>query len=206
MQVVIGDAALLSAFAPLEAYPSAALAVSGGPDSMALMHLVRRWLSLKGREPASIAVLTVDHGLQGRKRRRSGIRCRASRSAGLRSCNPRLDRRKAQNRHPGGGAGCALRADGRILPRARYRLPRHRAYGGRPGRDVSDAPAPGQRARRACGDGGGLGARRRGPSSGRCSASPRPGSQPIFEASPFPSPATPATATPLSSACGCATP
>jgi tRNA(Ile)-lysidine synthase len=61
---IIGDAALLSAFAPLEAYPSAALAVSGGPDSMALMHLAARWLNLKGRTPASIAVLTVDHGLR----------------------------------------------------------------------------------------------------------------------------------------------
>jgi tRNA(Ile)-lysidine synthase len=61
---IIGDTVLLSALAPLEAYSSAALAVSGGPDSMALMHLVRRWLFLKGREPASIAILTVDHGLR----------------------------------------------------------------------------------------------------------------------------------------------
>ncbi len=61
---LIGDTALLSAFRPLEAYPSAALAVSGGPDSMALMHLARRWLSLKGREPASTTVLTVDHRLR----------------------------------------------------------------------------------------------------------------------------------------------
>ena len=64
MPRIIGDAALLSAFAPLEAYPNAALAVSGGPDSMALMHLAVRWLNLKGRKPASIAVLTVDHGLR----------------------------------------------------------------------------------------------------------------------------------------------
>jgi tRNA(Ile)-lysidine synthase len=61
---IIGNAALLSAFAPLEAHPSAALAVSGGPDSMALMRLAARWLSLKGREPGQIAVLTVDHGLR----------------------------------------------------------------------------------------------------------------------------------------------
>ena len=64
MPRIIGDAALLSAFAPLEAFPSAALAVSGGPDSMALMHLAARWLTLKERAPASIAVLTVDHGLR----------------------------------------------------------------------------------------------------------------------------------------------
>jgi tRNA(Ile)-lysidine synthase len=61
---LICNKALLSAFSPLEAYPTVALAVSGGPDSMALMHLARRWISLKGREPASIAVLTVDHGLR----------------------------------------------------------------------------------------------------------------------------------------------
>ena len=64
MPRIIGDAALLSAFAPLEAYPSAALAVSGGPDSIALMYLAARWLTLKRRKPASIAVLTVDHGLR----------------------------------------------------------------------------------------------------------------------------------------------
>ena len=64
MPRIIGDAALLSAFAPLETYANAALAVSGGPDSMALMHLASRWLSLKGREPANIVVLTVDHGLR----------------------------------------------------------------------------------------------------------------------------------------------
>ncbi len=64
VQRIIADAALLNAFAPLEGFPSAALAVSGGPDSMALMRLASRWLSLKGRSPGTIAVLTVDHGLR----------------------------------------------------------------------------------------------------------------------------------------------
>ncbi len=64
VQRIITDAALLSAFAPLEIFPSAALAVSGGPDSIALMHLTSRWLSLKGRGRDTIAVLTVDHGLR----------------------------------------------------------------------------------------------------------------------------------------------
>ncbi len=31
---------------------------------MALMHLVRRWLDLKGRKPAAVTVVTVDHGLR----------------------------------------------------------------------------------------------------------------------------------------------
>ncbi len=61
---IISDAALASAFAPLERYPSAALAVSGGPDSMALMHSARRWADLTGRGPGAFAVLTVDHGLR----------------------------------------------------------------------------------------------------------------------------------------------
>ena len=64
MPRIIGDTALLSAFTPLEAFPSAALAVSGGPDSMALMYLAARWAALKGRERTCIAVLTADHGLR----------------------------------------------------------------------------------------------------------------------------------------------
>ncbi|MGC2601163.1 MAG: tRNA lysidine(34) synthetase TilS [Rhodomicrobium sp.] len=61
---IITDAALLHAFAPLEGFPSAALAVSGGPDSMALMHLASRWLAIKRRSSGAVAVLTVDHGLR----------------------------------------------------------------------------------------------------------------------------------------------
>ena len=64
MPSIVGDATLKTAFAILEPYASVALAVSGGPDSMALMHLARRWCSLTGRKHAAIAVLTVDHGLR----------------------------------------------------------------------------------------------------------------------------------------------
>ncbi len=64
MPSIVGDAALKAAFAILEPYASVALAVSGGPDSMALMHLARRWCPLTGRKPAAITVLTVDHGLR----------------------------------------------------------------------------------------------------------------------------------------------
>jgi tRNA(Ile)-lysidine synthase len=63
VQSIISDAALLSAFSPLKRYGSAALAVSGGPDSMALMHLVCRWTRLI-LSPPRIAVLAVDHGLR----------------------------------------------------------------------------------------------------------------------------------------------
>jgi tRNA(Ile)-lysidine synthase len=64
---VVGTPAL-AAFSLLSTYPSAALAVSGGPDSVALMHLARRWCSAAGRDPGSFAVLTIDHGLRPESR------------------------------------------------------------------------------------------------------------------------------------------
>lgn len=59
--------------APLATEPSLLLAVSGGPDSVALMLLAARW-SL--RERRAIAVATVDHGL------REGSRAEAEDVAG----------------------------------------------------------------------------------------------------------------------------
>jgi len=64
MPTVIGDADLLNAFACVRASPALVLAVSGGPDSMALMLLARRWATLTNRDPVSITVATVDHGLR----------------------------------------------------------------------------------------------------------------------------------------------
>ena len=51
-----------SLLAPLAAWPRLALAVSGGGDSLALMHLAARW-SERRPEPPALHVLTVDHGL-----------------------------------------------------------------------------------------------------------------------------------------------
>ena len=42
------------------------LAVSGGSDSCALLHLVACWLSQTGADRAQVCVLTVDHGLRER--------------------------------------------------------------------------------------------------------------------------------------------
>ena len=53
------------ALAPLAPYPSLLLAVSGGPDSVALMLLAARW---RDRAAHEIAVATVDHGLRAGSR------------------------------------------------------------------------------------------------------------------------------------------
>src|SRR4051812_4889362 len=50
-------------FAPWKAAPALVLAVSGGPDSLALMWLAARWRRAMSRGPRLIAV-TVDHGLR----------------------------------------------------------------------------------------------------------------------------------------------
>jgi tRNA(Ile)-lysidine synthase len=50
-------------FAPWKAVPAVVLAVSGGPDSVALMWLAARWRRGLKRGPRLIAV-TVDHGLR----------------------------------------------------------------------------------------------------------------------------------------------
>src|ERR1700753_3118048 len=50
-------------FADWKAAPAVVLAVSGGPDSVALMWLMARWRRALARGPRLIAV-TVDHGLR----------------------------------------------------------------------------------------------------------------------------------------------
>lgn len=44
------------------------LAVSGGPDSMALMHLAAEWLSARQDSRPVLSVVTVDHGLRAESR------------------------------------------------------------------------------------------------------------------------------------------
>ena len=53
--------------APLARLPRVALAVSGGPDSLALMHLAARWRAAQTEGPA-LSVLTVDHALRATSR------------------------------------------------------------------------------------------------------------------------------------------
>jgi len=54
-------------FAPLARFACVALAVSGGPDSLALMYLAARWRA-KRRGGLKLTALTVDHGLRASSR------------------------------------------------------------------------------------------------------------------------------------------
>ena len=55
------------AFDRLAHYPKLALAVSGGPDSLALLHLAAEWRAAREAGP-ELHVLTVDHGLRAASR------------------------------------------------------------------------------------------------------------------------------------------
>lgn len=57
------DIDLAKLFAGLRDAPALLLAVSGGPDSMALLHLAHRWRALSTSGPP-LRVATVDHGLR----------------------------------------------------------------------------------------------------------------------------------------------
>ncbi|MGH6946407.1 MAG: tRNA lysidine(34) synthetase TilS [Kiloniellales bacterium] len=63
-------ARLMSPLGPFEARPRLAVAVSGGPDSLALTLLLHRWVKARG---GRVTALTVDHGL----RRESAAEARA---------------------------------------------------------------------------------------------------------------------------------
>ena len=93
-------------FADWKAAPALVLAVSGGPDSIALMWLAARWRRALTRGPRLIAV-TVDHGLRrggrarGARRQAAGAErsiCPIARCAGPApsrrpDCRPRRARR-----------------------------------------------------------------------------------------------------------------
>ena len=69
-------------FAPLLRFPRVVLAVSGGPDSLALMHLAARWRDARDDGPA-LAVLTVDHGLRAGSDEEALLVSRAAEAVGL---------------------------------------------------------------------------------------------------------------------------
>ncbi len=60
----VTDGELDNLFAPLQRYATVGLAVSGGGDSLALLHLFARWTELARPAIRVCLVLTVDHGLR----------------------------------------------------------------------------------------------------------------------------------------------
>lgn len=77
----IADAELDLLFVPLAALESVGLAVSGGPDSTALMHLFARWRG--DRRLPRARVLTVDHGLRPESAEEARLVVRAAKQLGL---------------------------------------------------------------------------------------------------------------------------
>jgi tRNA(Ile)-lysidine synthase len=71
-----------SLFSGLERFPVLVLAVSGGPDSTALMVLAARWRHSLKHKPVLIAV-TVDHGLRKESSREAAAVRRLARKLGL---------------------------------------------------------------------------------------------------------------------------
>jgi tRNA(Ile)-lysidine synthase len=71
-----------SLFADLADHPALILAVSGGPDSTALLVLAARWRKALKRGPKLIAI-TVDHGLRAEARREALAVKRLARSLGV---------------------------------------------------------------------------------------------------------------------------
>ena len=71
------------AFAPLNRFPRIALAVSGGADSLALLHLMAEWRAEGEAEP-DLTVLTVDHGLRTESREEAATVARMAARLGLR--------------------------------------------------------------------------------------------------------------------------
>jgi tRNA(Ile)-lysidine synthase len=71
-----------SLFSKLESFPVLIVAVSGGPDSVALMVLLARWRKTLKVKPKLIAV-TVDHGLRKEAKREAAAAGKLARKLGL---------------------------------------------------------------------------------------------------------------------------
>ncbi|MEZ5817263.1 MAG: tRNA lysidine(34) synthetase TilS [Hyphomicrobiaceae bacterium] len=96
--------------APLLDCPVLVLAVSGGPDSTALLHLVAGWWLDRKRDMASVLAVTVDHGLRAGSAQEAAD---VARQAGILGVPHRISRWEGPA--PASGLQAAARA-------ARYRL------------------------------------------------------------------------------------
>lgn len=105
----VSDTEADALFRGLEHLPGLVLAVSGGPDSTALMMLAARWAARLARPPKLVAV-TVDHGLRPESSREATAVKRLARQHGIAHRTLRW-----QGRKPAAGLQAAARG-------ARYRL------------------------------------------------------------------------------------
>lgn len=78
----VSAAELKALFSGLESFPVLILAVSGGPDSTALMLLAARWRKAFKSSPKLVAV-TVDHGLRVEAKREAAAAGRLARKLGI---------------------------------------------------------------------------------------------------------------------------
>lgn len=78
----IGEAEAGALFDDLAAEPAVVLAVSGGPDSTALLHLMARWRAKLRPAPHLVAV-TVDHGLRPEAKREASAVKELSKKLGV---------------------------------------------------------------------------------------------------------------------------
>jgi tRNA(Ile)-lysidine synthase len=81
----IADSELEALFAPLTPFAVLILAVSGGADSVAMMHLVARWSARHPDASRKLVVATVDHGLRPESRREAQWVADAAGAIGLAS-------------------------------------------------------------------------------------------------------------------------
>jgi tRNA(Ile)-lysidine synthase len=82
MTTPISSSEARAAFASLTRFPRLALAVSGGADSMALLHLMAEWRA-EGEGKPDLTVLTVDHGLRAESREEAALVARMAKRLGL---------------------------------------------------------------------------------------------------------------------------
>lgn len=79
----LADAELAALYGPLAHYASLIVAVSGGPDSMALMLTLSRWAAGAGGTAPHLLAATVDHGLRAESAEEAGFVAAAAARLGL---------------------------------------------------------------------------------------------------------------------------
>ena len=78
----VGEAEADALFAEIAGEPALVLAISGGPDSTALLYLMARWCA--GRRPAPhLVAVSIDHGLRPEARREAAAVKRLSEKLGV---------------------------------------------------------------------------------------------------------------------------